>query len=204
MQSSVRTISIVAIFSSLIIATDFALTPVLNVKLMDTLVFASAYAFGFKIGAYVAVISELVWSFVSPYGVAGYIMPFLIGGELLFAFAGYAASKLWGGPKDLKEFSEKNIFFGAILAICAFVWDLETNIGTALIAGAHTWEGFLAWEISGIPFMIPHELSDFALGAILAPIVIAYFYRVFGKPGAFLKTNENALQGSNRLGGSVS
>ncbi len=178
-----RTISVVALFSSLIIATDYALAPALNVKLMDTLVFSSAYSFGFRIGAYIAITSELVWSFVSPYGVAGYMMPFLIGGEVLFALAGYAASRIWGSPKDLKEFSEKNLFFGAILAICAFVWDFETNIGTGLLAGARTLEGFLAWEISGIPFMIAHELSDFALGAVLAPIVIVYFYRVFGSSG---------------------
>jgi hypothetical protein len=181
LQSSARIISIVALFSSLIIATDFALTPVLNVKLMDTLVFSSAYAFGFRVGAYIAVISELIWCFASPYGNAGYNIPFLVGGELIFAFAGYAASKIWGSPKDLTKFSEKNLFFGAILAICAFVWDFETNIGTALIASAHTFDALIAFEVAGIPFMILHEVSDFALGAVLAPLVIVYFFRVFGR-----------------------
>jgi hypothetical protein len=180
LQSSVRTISIVALFSSLIIATDYALVPVPNVKLMDTLVFSSSYAFGFRVGAYIAIVSELVWSFASPYGFAGFMMPFLIGGEILFAAAGFAASKIWGGPKDLREFSEKNAFFGAILALCAALWDFETNIGTALYSGAHTLDGFIVWQISGIYFSIMHEVSDFALGSILAPIVIVYFYRVFG------------------------
>jgi hypothetical protein len=180
LQTSVRTISIVALFSSLIIASDYALSPAINVKLMDTLVFSSSYAFGFRIGAYIAIISELVWSFVSPYGVAGYITPFLIGGELFFAFAGYACSKVWGSPKGLPALSEKNAFFGAILAICAFAWDFETNLGTALYAGARTFEQFLVWQISGIPFMVTHEISDFVLGAFLAPVIIVYFYRVFG------------------------
>jgi hypothetical protein len=160
---------------------------------MDTMVFSSAYAFGFRIGAAIAIISELVWSFVSPYGVAGYIMPFLIGGEILFAVAGYGASKIWGSPKNLKEFSEKNAFFGAILAICAFVWDVETNIGTALIAGAHTLDGFLAWQITGIPFMALHELSDFALGAFLAPVVIVYFYRILDSRAG--EGKQNTLRG---------
>lgn len=173
-----------ALFSSLTIATDYALAPALNVKLMDTLVFSSAYAFGFRIGAYVAIFSELVWSVVSPYGFGGYMIPFLVGGELLFAFAGFGASKIWGSPKELSTFSVQNSFFGAILLICAFIWDFETNIATGLLAGAHTLTFLLAYEVSGIPFMIPHELGDFVLGSFLAPIIIVYFYRVFGKRGA--------------------
>ena len=176
-----RTVSIVALFTSVIIATDYGLTPAINVKLMDTLVFSSAYAFGFRIGAYVAIFSELVWSMVSPFGFGGYIIPFLVGGELLFAFAGFLAARIWGSPKDLKAFSAQNSFFGAILAICAFVWDFETNIATGLVAGRYTLIALLAYEIPGIPFMIPHELSDFIFGSVLAPIVIVYFYRVFGK-----------------------
>ena len=42
--------SVIAIFTSSIIASDYALAPALNVKLMDTLVFASTFVFGFRIG----------------------------------------------------------------------------------------------------------------------------------------------------------
>ena len=172
-----------ALFTSLIIASDYALTPALNVKLMDTMVFSSAYAFGFRIGAYVALLSELVWSLVSPYGFAGYLMPFLVGGELLFALAGFAASKIWGNPGDLSTHSVNNFFFGAMLAICAFVWDFETNIATGLVAGAHTLTYLLSFEVLGIPFMLAHELSDFFLGSLLAPLVIVYFSRRFARSG---------------------
>jgi hypothetical protein len=176
-----RTISLVALLTSAIIATDYGLAPIPNVKLMDTLVFSSAYVFGFRIGAYVAIFSEFVWSVVSPVGVAGYITPFLVGGELLFAFAGFLASKIWGNPKDLKAFSVQNSFFGATLAICAFLWDVETNIATGLLEGANTLTKLLVVEMYGIWFMLPHELSDFVFGSVLAPIVIVYFFRVFGE-----------------------
>ncbi len=176
---SARQLSIIAIFTSLIIASDFALAPVLNVKLMDTLVFASAYAFGFRTGASIAIFSEFIWSVVTPYGFFLPITPFLVIGELLFATAGYFASKIWGIEK-LSLISSRNLFFGSILAICAFIWDFETNIASGLIA---LWPrenllGILAYEIFGIPFMIPHELSDFVLGSALAPIVIMYFRRL--------------------------
>ena len=179
---SARNLSLIAIFSSLTIATDYALAPALNVKLMDTLVFSSAYAFGFRIGASIAILSELVWGLVSPYGFFLPIIPFLVVGELLYATAGYLASRIWGMEK-LSTLSPRNLFFGAILAICAFVWDFETNIATGLLAlwPRENLAGVLFFEVTGIPFMIPHELSDFILGATLAPVIIVYSRRLVMK-----------------------
>ena len=180
---SARNLSLIAIFTSLTIASDYALAPALNVKLMDTLVFSSTYTFGFRIGASIAILSELLWGLVSPYGFYLPIIPFLVMGELLFAIAGYFASRIWGIEK-LSALSPRNLFFGAILAICAFIWDLETNIGTGLLS---LWPhenlvGVLFFEVTGIPFMIPHELSDFVLGATLAPIIIVYSKRLVRNP----------------------
>ena len=163
----------VAVFTAAIIGSDFALAPYANVKLLDTLVFVAAFVFGLRVGTAVAVLSETIWGFISPYGMAGAILPFLVGGEVLFALAGYAAAKLWRDSR-IEPLSSQNLFLGALLAICAFVWDFETNIATGLIAGASTLSGLLAYEIPGIPFMIPHELSDFAYGSLVAPAVIAF------------------------------
>lgn len=178
-MQSTRTLSVIAIFTSLIIASDFALAPVLNVKIMDTIVFATAFVFGFRTGASVAVLSETIWSIVTPYGMFLPITPFQVGGELLFATAGYAASKIWGMEK-LSPISSRNLFFGALMAICAFIWDFETNIATGLIAlwPHQTLFRLLAYEVSGIFFAVPHELSDFILGAALAPIIIMYCKRL--------------------------
>jgi hypothetical protein len=177
MHSS-KTISVIAIFTSLIIASDFALSPALNVKLMDTLVFASTFVFGFRIGASIAVLSELIWSVVTPYGFFLPIAPFLVGGELLFVFAGYFASKIWKYD-GVSTFAAENLFFGAILSITAFIWDFETNIATGLIAGAHSLLALLAFEFNpgSIYFMVAHELSDFVFGATLAPIVIVFLHK---------------------------
>lgn len=164
-------VAVVAIFSALVVGTDFALAPFVSFKLLDTVVFMVAFVYGFKEGAAVAVVSEAVWSAVSPWGAAGAITPFLIGGELVFAFAGWGASRLWRA--DDRTFSPVALFIGATLAICAFVWDFEANAVTALI-----WFGpglnlsqLLTVELAGFVFPIPmaHELADFALGTLLAP-----------------------------------
>ena len=90
-----RALTLIAIFTSLILASDYALSPVFNVKLLDTLVFVAAYTFGFRIGASVAILSEFIWGTVNPNGFGGLIIPFLILGELIYVIAGYLASKMW-------------------------------------------------------------------------------------------------------------
>lgn len=180
-----RDIAVVAVFTALVIGSDLALSgpEFSNVKLLDTLVFVAAYIFGFRVGASVGVLSETIWSFASPVGLAGTITPFLVAGELLFALAGWAAPKAWGTrPRAL---SAHSLFIGALLAICAFAWDLETNAATALIA---------YWPSPGLPqllatmfnpltllFALAHEGSDFAFGALVAPSFISLIPKAFGR-----------------------
>jgi hypothetical protein len=169
-----REIAIVAVFSAVIVATNFALTDLINVKLMDTLVFVAAFVYGFRIGALVGVTSELVWGAVSPFGFGGYIIPFLVLGELLYAAAGSLAAGFWRG--SVSSFSTSNLAIGSIMTICAFMWDIETNLGTAFIAywPNLTVEKIIWTEGFGAGFMILHEVSDFMMGMILAPLVIVY------------------------------
>ncbi|MDG6915405.1 MAG: hypothetical protein JRM86_02515 [Nitrososphaerota archaeon] len=174
-----RGLAAVAAFTALSVGSDYALSFFPNIpdaKLVDPLVFAVAFVYGFRVGAYVGVLSELVWGTVNPLGFGGYIIPFLAGGEVIYAAAGWAASRAWGGRSSP---ASRSLYFGSLLALCAFVWDLETNAGTALVA---FWPGLtaaklLATEALGIPFMVSHELSDFFTGAVITPVVIRYARR---------------------------
>ncbi len=177
--------AVVAIFTALVIGSDLALSgpEFSNIKLLDTLVFVSAYVFGFRVGAAVGVFSETIWSFASPIGMAGVIAPFLVAGELLFALAGWAAARAWG-PRP-QVVSVHAVFIGALLALCAFAWDLETNAATAFIQ---------YWPTLGLPqllgtmfspltllFALAHEGSDFAFGFLVAPSFILLIPRAFGR-----------------------
>jgi MFS family permease len=169
---------VVAVFTAAIIGSDFALAQFPNVKLLDTLVFVASFVFGLGTGAAVAVISETVWSVISPWGVAGVVTPFLVLGELLFVVAGWAASRMWG--KKLKVLSPSPVFIGAAMAICAFAWDFETNAATALLEywPQLTIQKLLVTEMVGAVFAISHEVSDFLLGMILIPLVIVLLPRI--------------------------
>ena len=177
-MGAARNVATVAAFSALIVGSNFPLAEIPNVKLLDTLVFVSAFVFGFRMGASVAIISELAWSFVSPWGIAGAITPFLVAGELIYAAAGWAASRLW--REDIRFLSKRNLFIGSVLAISAFIWDVETNLGTALIAfwPNVTLSKIAITELYGVPFMLFHELSDFLLGTLFAPVVISLLARL--------------------------
>lgn len=168
-----RKLAVVAVFAALAVASDFALVDLPNVKLVDPIVFSVAFVFGLEMGVYVGVLSELVWGVVSPYGFGGYIIPFLVAGELLYAIAGWAAARLW---KDQALLSAQNLYLGAVLALCAFFWDLETQAGTALIAfwPSLTFQKLAATEVFGIPFMVAHEVADLVTGAVVAPLIIFY------------------------------
>ena len=174
------TIATVAVSTAMVVGSDLVLAPYLNIKLMDVTVFLVAFVFGFRPGAAVAVLSEAVWSVISPWGPAGIMTPFLIAGERLFAAAGWAASRVWGA--DRKLVSPSWLFIGATLAICAFLWDLETNAASALV---WYWPGLtlgklLATELAGFVFPTPmaHELWDFALGAFVTPAALLAMSKV--------------------------
>jgi hypothetical protein len=177
-------IAVVAVFSALVVGSDFALASFVSFKLLDTIVFMVAFVYGFKQGAAVAVISETVWSVVSPWGAAALMTPFLVGGELLFALAGWSASRVW--RLDGKAASPVAFFIGATLAICAFLWDFETNAASALIlfGPGLNLSQLLSVELAGFVFPVPlaHELADFALGAILAPAALLVMPRLRRRP----------------------
>jgi hypothetical protein len=196
--NATRRLTVIAIFTSLAIATDYAMAPIANVKLVFTLVFASAYAFGFKTGATMAILTEFIWGVISPYGAPTLILPFLMGATVIYAFAGWGASKIWG--YDIRPASYLNIFFGSIIAICAFVWDTTTNFGTALIQfwPNLTLEKFIFTDLNPLTlyFTLSHEVGDFVLGSALAPVIIVYFLKVFGRPGNLSLIKNRSLQES--------
>jgi hypothetical protein len=185
MQTS-RTVAIISVFTALIISSNFALASIPNVKLMDTIVFTSAFLFGFRSGAYIAILSALIWGVVSPWGFGGYIIPFLVFGELVYALAGWWASKVWGS--EVSRLSIRNFYLGAVIAISTFIWDFETNVGTAIIAfwPQITIEKILATQLFGSLFMFFHVSSNFLLGSFLAPLLIFYLTRTLS-PRQFQK-----------------
>jgi len=183
-MAAAREVGLIALFTAVIVGSDLALSgpEFSNIKLLDTLVFVSAYLFGFRVGASVGILSETIWSFLSPIGMAGAMAPFLILGELVFAMAGVGARRIWGKSEGGIP---NPLFVGGLLALCAFSWDLETNAATALLAywPNLTIPQLLATEFNPLTllFALAHEGSDFAFGAVLAPAFLLLIPRALGR-----------------------
>jgi len=90
----------VALFTALAIASDFALTYALDVK-VDPIVFSVTFIFGLEMGVYVGVLSELIWGTFNPFGFGGAIIPFLVAGEILYSVAGWAAARVWASEREI-------------------------------------------------------------------------------------------------------
>ena len=171
---STRKISFIGIMTSLCISTNYLLLWIPNVKFMDLFVFISGYTMGGVSGALVGVLSWLVYGTINPYG---FNLPTLIAtciGESLYGIAGGLSEKLGlrisFGQSYVKErkFWKESLGLGIVGFLLTFIYDLFTNIVTAIIFEIP----LLVWIVAGIPFAIIHESSNFLLFFLVGGLLI--------------------------------
>ena len=183
-----RDVAVMAIFSALAVSSNYALLAFPQVKLMDSLVFISAYLFGFGVGAGVAVITWLVYGSVNPLGAAGFpLLLVLMVGEFIFAFSGALLGRSWKRTAVFgngSKFLNKSLVLGITGLLSAFVYDFWTNAIDGLLI-YRSIEGIALRWITGVYFALVHELADFVFFAFVVPILIVAISRV-----PYLKTGE--------------
>lgn len=189
---------IVAVFSALSLATNYALIGFQNVKLMDTFVFIVAFLFGLRLGIGVAVSTWLVYGLVNPNGVDGpLILSFLIAGECFYALGGAILSKTSVGQElsrikstdDTTTDGRTSLFrklgrlirksnptpslvFALVGLQATFGYDLLTNFASWLFLTSSLYQAFILGNIVGVPFSIAHEGSNAIFFGAVAPAVI--------------------------------
>ena len=147
-------------FTALAVVTDYAMLPLANVKLMDSIVFVSALAFGLEVGVSVGALTWLVYGEVNPLGPdGGLLLLVLIGSETVYALLGCLVRRSLG-PEG-HSVPARSVLWGSIGLIGAFVYDLITNVVPPLLAGNSLGVSAL-FLVPATPFMLAHEGSDFA------------------------------------------
>jgi hypothetical protein len=177
--------TLVAVFTALALATNYALIALPNIKLMDALVFIAAFLFGLRLGIGVAVSTWLVYGFVNPYGQADFILlSFLITGECFYALAGAALSKTFvtrdllsenraqRRPSPVFAYSKLGLVFALVGFQATFAYDLLTNFGTWIFKTNSLYQAFVIGIITGAPFAVLHEVSNIVFFGTVAPVVI--------------------------------
>ena len=166
-------IMIIAVFTALALATNYALIGITNVKIMDTLVFIAAYFFGLRLGVGVAVSIWPVYGFVNPYGVDSFLMlAFLMIGECFYALAGYALRTRFVSRQPIrgtKEYEQLAVAFGLAGLLATFSYDALTNFGSWIFRTGSLYRDFIVGNIVGAPFSLIHEASNLIFFATVAP-----------------------------------
>jgi len=142
-------ISLAALLAAAALATNYLMVGLVNVKLMDLIVFTSGYILGPKLGALTGILVWLVYGTLNPFGFSLPVFIATIMGETLFGVAGgFFAGR------------GKNHRVHAWAAVAGFLvtlfYDLFTNIISGLSAGVPVYIALL----TGIPFMLTHVLSN--------------------------------------------
>ena len=143
--------AIAALLASSAIATNYLLIGVVNVKLMDLIVFTAGFLLGAGAGAGVGALTWLVYGTLNPYGFSLPVLGATVLGETLYGLAGGALrGRLgrvgWGPDARL----------AVVGFLLTFVYDLETNVVSALTAGVP----LAVALVGGVPFAVAHEASN--------------------------------------------
>jgi hypothetical protein len=174
-------IAVVSVFTALAIATDYAMLPLSNIKLMDTIVFVSGLVFGLDVGVSIGALTWLVYGSVNPQGPAtGSLLVLLIMSETVYAFLGALARRTF--TFDEGGVPARSLLWGSLGLIGAFVYDLITIITPTVLAGEPITR-LPAFLLPAIPFMLAHEVSDFVFFATIGPVLVSAILKVMRSRG---------------------
>jgi len=167
-----RTIALVSILAALCLAIQLAPRPP-NVEFTSLLAFTVGFIYGPFMGVFFGSFIMLVNGFFSPWGFAGFNLPFqmvsmsllgLIGGVYRRYAQGYNAAELCSGASIL----------GAFLTV---IYDFVTNFGVALyamISGVHPALAVITVLASGAPMSLIHIVSNtIVFGIVFFPLIKA-------------------------------
>jgi len=168
MNNTLQTASVVATFTALILATNYALIGIPNVKLMDLLVFIAGFRFGCLVGASVGVLSWCIYGTLNPYG---FSLPILIStslGEAVYGLVGGLLRISIPNPMNKVKWFAFSLKLGVLGFLLTFLYDLETNLVFAYTFGVPVPVALAM----GVPFAVTHEVSNALLFALAGPPIV--------------------------------
>jgi len=176
--------ALIAVFTAESLVTNYALTGIPNVKLMDALIFVAAFLFGWAVGVGIALSTWTVYGFINPYGQAGFpLIIFLMIGECFYALGGSLlrkssiAKQLLADRRPSSDLQIATIFGIAGLGL-TFAYDLLTNFATYMFLASSFYQALLIGIVTGAPFALLHEASNLLIFALASPAGIVAARRV--------------------------
>ena len=165
-----------------ILVSNYALTAVPNVKLIDLLVFVAGYTLGFRRGVVVATGAWLIYGTFNPWGMAGpFLLVTLMSSEVIFVVAGYSLRLLLPNANlSLRPNSSTFILLGMAMA-CTLAYDVVTNLHTGIMWAQMIgstdyvrWINIAIFNQGALMFSAIHVTSNAVIFVILGPILIRF------------------------------
>ena len=142
-----------------------------NIEFTSLVVFLVGAVFGISFGATLGILVMLINGFFSPWGFAGFLLPFQILGVILFGVGGSLYNRSKNGFFNTQS-SVETAILGAFLTL---LYDVITNIGVALtylFVGTPIFPAFVSVFISGALFSLIHIISNAILfGLVFYPTI---------------------------------
>jgi len=183
---SAREISFTGVMTALCIGSNYLMIGLLNVKFMDLFVFVSGYLMGSLSGVSVGILTWLVYGTLNPYGSRLDILVATCIGESLYGLVGGLSAKFGLDVPPVssmtikeKRFWGSSIKMGLIGFLLTFIYDLFTNIVSGITVGIPP----LFAIITGIPFAVAHEVSNFLFFFLLSNVLINAIQKVAFRGG---------------------
>ncbi|MFW9962634.1 MAG: hypothetical protein ACFFCX_03680 [Candidatus Sifarchaeia archaeon] len=160
-----RWISITAIMTALALVGNYALVAVPNLELGSTVLFVTAYIFGFSMAIWSTLIMSIIFGIINPWG--GFI-PQIWASQVIGWFYIITVGSIMGregaGGKRLNPSKWELALTGAVVT---FIFDQITNIGYSITFGVP----LLLAIIAAIPFTILHVVSNSVIFSHAVPIL---------------------------------
>jgi hypothetical protein len=157
-----REASIVAAVTAAILASNYALLWLPNIKLMDLIVFATGLRFGSVVGGVIGVFVWMIYGSINPYGFDPITWLATMTAEAIYGIVGGRAGILLRRNPAL--ITTRGVI--AILGVaCTAAYDFLTNLIPSaafsyLFLGTLDWSYVAVWLIGGLWFSLVHVASN--------------------------------------------
>ena len=173
MNNSTVKIALLVVMAAVAIASNYLLIGVVNVKFMDLIVFACGYVLGTSFGGLLGVLIWLVYGSLNPYGFELFMLATTMTMEGLIRVSGGVIR----GILVIGENRKPDLRLSVIGFSLTFIYDMVTNIVSALTVGIP----IPVAMVTGIPFMLIHELSNAVFFGFGGPPLINSMKKVLGE-----------------------
>ena len=167
-------------FCGTILATNYALTALPNVKLFDLMVFLAGYTLGFRRGAAVATLSWVVYGTFNPWGpTTAPLLISVITSEMVYVLAG-AFFRRWLPPEKLPTLPGLHtLALGGVAMASTLTYDAATNIYTGIswaqFAGSPDYGRWIMTALfnpGALWFSGVHVGSNVMFFSVLTPVLV--------------------------------